>query len=72
MNTSHLHSLELRLSHERARLAAAKSAPEIALRKVWVAQLEKEVSAELEFLYGSNAARIIQMTDEELIKELQA
>ncbi len=43
---SHLAALEAALSHERARLAAATGQQEIALRKAWVAQLEKELAGE--------------------------
>ena len=47
---THLHALELNLSHERVRLFAAKSPGERALRAVWVQQLEKEIDAEYAFL----------------------
>ena len=42
----HLSALELRLSHERVRLAQAKSDNERALRLVWVRQIESEIAAE--------------------------
>lgn len=57
---SHLDALNLRLSNERARLAAAKSEGERALRNVWIAQLEKEVEGEIQFLG----------TDDDLLAEL--
>ena len=47
---SHIHALELHLSHERVRLFAAVSPEERALRAVWVHQLEKEIEAEYKFL----------------------
>lgn len=47
---SHLHALESRLSHERARLASASTDKERALRQTWVRQLEREVRGEREFL----------------------
>jgi hypothetical protein len=47
---SHLHALELNLSHERVRLFAAKSDGERKLRAVWVRALEKEIEAEYKFL----------------------
>jgi len=47
---THLHALELNLSHERMRLFAAKSEGERELRAVWVRQLEKEIEAEYKFL----------------------
>jgi hypothetical protein len=49
-NTDHLNTLQLRLSHERARLANATKPDEIVQRSVWVAQCEKEVQREIEFL----------------------
>lgn len=42
MNRDHLNALELRLSHERARLMADKSP----LRAVWIAQIEREIANE--------------------------
>ena len=57
---NHLDALNLRLSNERIRLAAATSEGERELRKVWIAQLEKEVAGEIEFL-GS---------DDDLLAEL--
>jgi hypothetical protein len=47
---THVHALELHLSHERMRLFAAKSEGERELRAVWVDQLEKEIEAEYKFL----------------------
>lgn len=47
---NHLDALNLRLSNERVRLANAKSEGERELRKVWIAQLEKEVAGEIQFL----------------------
>jgi hypothetical protein len=47
---THVHALELNLSHERMRLFAAKSEGERELRAVWVRQLEKEIEAEYKFL----------------------
>lgn len=67
---THLDALELNLSHERARLAAAKSPKEIAMRKVYVAQLEKEVAGELAFL--GKTAPALDMSADELFRELSA
>lgn len=67
---THLDALELNLSNERARLAAATSPKEIALRRVWVAQLEKEVASELAFL--GKSAPTLDMSDDELFRELSA
>ena len=44
-DTSHLDALQLRLSHERSYLAAAKSDGERELRSVWIAQIEREIAA---------------------------
>ena len=49
-NFLHLNQLNARLSNERARLSIAKNPKEIALRKVWVKQLENEIAAENKFL----------------------
>jgi hypothetical protein len=59
----HLGALELRLSNERMRLAQAKTAKERELRKVWIAQIEKEIAKEREFIH-------IDMSDDELLVEL--
>lgn len=65
---SHLSALELRLSNERARLACAQTAQERELRKVWIAQIEKEIDREIEFI-GKVAT---EMTDDELLAALTA
>jgi hypothetical protein len=71
---SHLTALQQGLSHERARLAAATNASEIAQRTVWVGQYEKEIAAEFKFLGidPTIPAEIAEMTDEELLAELAA
>lgn len=66
---SHLSALELRLSNERVRLAAAKTAQECQLRKVWITHIEKEIDHEIEFI-GKVAED--EMTDDELIAALTA
>lgn len=50
MDLSHLGALELRASHERERLRVATRPRGVALRRVWVAQCEREITAEREFL----------------------
>lgn len=70
MDTSHLTALHVRLSHERDRLAAAKSASERALRRVWITQIEKEIQGELAFL--GMAEDLPEMSDDELLAELCA
>lgn len=59
---THLAALNLRLSNERAYLAAATSESEIELRKVWIAQIEKEIGAE--------AAFANEISDDDLLSEL--
>lgn len=59
-DTSHLDALQLRLSHERDRLARAKTEQEREMRRVWVAQIEKEIGLERD------------MTDDELLAELMS
>lgn len=61
---NHLDALELRLSNERVRLAAAKRSSEIELRTVWVAQIEKEIAAE------KARSTEVEMSDDELLAEL--
>ena len=67
--SDHLSALQLRLSNERARLAAATRHGEIAMRKVWVAQIEKEI--EQERAYVMPEARNIEMSDDELLEQLR-
>ena len=66
---SHLSALELRLSNERARLANAKTTQERELRRVWIAQIEKEIDREIEFI-GKVAES--DMTDDALLAALTA
>jgi len=70
MDATHLNALHLRLSHERGYLAAAKSAKEREMRRVWIAQIEKEIAGEQRFLGIESTP--VEMTDDELIKELTA
>lgn len=67
---THLAALELRLSNERNYLAKAKTEGERALRKVWIAQIEKEIAGEIAFL-GKEPVES-DMTDEELLAALEA
>lgn len=67
---SHLSTLELSLSHERARLSAATSAKEMELRKVYVAQIEKEIAGEKKFL--GIVETEVAMSDDDLFNELNA
>jgi hypothetical protein len=63
----HLHALELRLSHERVRLASATSAQEIEQRTVWVAQIEKEIDNEKSF---PDMQDMPEMSDDEILSQL--
>ena len=62
---THLNSLELRLSNERGYLAKAKTEGERELRRVWIAQIEKEIAGEHAFI-----AKQDDMSDDELLAEL--
>lgn len=64
---SHLNALELRLSNERGYLAKAKTEGERELRRVWIAQIEKEIAGERVFV-----AKQDEMTDDELLAELMS
>lgn len=65
---THIDSLMLRLSNERARLNVAQHAGEVALRSAWVTQLEREIDAELKFLVAQSD--LPALTDDELLAEL--
>lgn len=71
-DTSHLTALETRLSHERAYLT--KDGAEI--RKVWIAQIEREIATEIAFLSKRGItietinADDINMSDDELLAAL--
>jgi hypothetical protein len=67
MDTTHLIALQTRLTHERARFAADGSE----IRKVWIAQIEREIANEEKFL-GIGSVADIDMTDDELMRELES
>jgi hypothetical protein len=71
MMTDHLNALEIRRSHERNYLAKAQTTQERALRKVWIAQIEKEIAGEKSFLGLANDA-MPEMDDDALLAELLA
>lgn len=66
---SHLDAIQSRLSHERARLSAARTPRELEMRAVWVAGIERELADEMDFLSGSKAPSL-DMTDDELLAAL--
>ena len=68
---THLDALQLGLSNERARLAAAKTDGERALRTQWVRQLENQVCDELALeADGVYEPVLADMDDEALLREL--
>jgi hypothetical protein len=72
MDTTHLDALEARLSHERVRLAAAKTSGERELRTVWVRGIEKEIADERKFLGITDTPECDEMSDDELLAALFA
>ncbi len=70
MNTSHLDALNLRLSHERVHLSNAKTDNERQMRRVWIAQIEKEIESEKKFLNMSER-NDTHMSDEDLLRALE-
>lgn len=71
-DTSHLSSLEVNLSNERARLDNATTDGEKQHRQVWVNQLEREVAAEKKHLGidGGEVEGGDRLSDEDLLAEL--
>lgn len=67
----HLNALELRLSNERNRLSQASTDTERKLRSVYVAQAQKEIAAELEFL-GLEPLQVTDLNDDDLLAELNS
>lgn len=67
----HLAALETHLSHERTRLANAKTEGEKTMRAVWVAQLEKEIAGEKKILgIVEDAETKTRPSNEELLSQL--
>ena len=66
---THLEALTFRRFNEAARLRLAKTDAERALRKVWLAQIDKEIAQEIVFL--GKADDLPAMTDDELLAELE-
>lgn len=67
--TTHLDSLNLRLSHERSYLEKANTEKEKQIRKIWIKQIEKEIEIE-EKLLGLKEIENSNLNDEELLNEL--
>ena len=71
LDRSHLNTLETHLSHERSRLANAKTVEEKAMRCVWVVQLEKEIAGEKNLLgVESEAESTENLTNDQLLSQL--
>lgn len=71
MSTIHLDALNVNLSNEKIRLETAQSEIERQMRRVWIAQLEKEVAAERAFL-GLSIESAECINDDDLLAELLA
>lgn len=75
-DTSHYAALMTRLSNEKAYLAAATKQSEIELRTVWIAQIEKEIQGEVEFLSSKGinvyqtSSEVDNMSEDDLLAEL--
>jgi hypothetical protein len=69
----HLNALRSGLSHGRARLAVAKKPGAIVARKIWIAQREREIAAELAFLANRGIVEpVLEATsDDELLAALR-
>lgn len=61
--TEHYTALMTRLSNEKAYLAATTQQSEIELRTVWIAQIEKEIQGEVDFL-SSKGVNVYQASSE--------
>jgi len=69
-DTNHLVCLHESLHREKARIALAKSETERRLRTVWAEQKQREIEAEMRFLGMSSEP--INLSDDELLRELTA
>lgn len=73
-DTTHYTALMNRLSEEKRRLSIAGKDKE--LRQVWVAQIEKEIAQEVEFLKSkgidvyTDTSNVDSMSDDDLMNEL--
>jgi len=70
-DASHLIALQTRLAHENEYLAAAKTQKEIAIRTVWIAQIEKEIADEKKFIgFEEISPEVDNMSADDLLAEL--
>lgn len=72
VDRSHLDAIQLRLSHERARLSSARTLKEKRQREIWVAQIEKELADEYRFLGIQPDTSAEELSDDELMAELES
>lgn len=72
MEHPHLNALELRLSHEREYLRAARTENEKQMRNVWISQIEKEIADERRFLEMPKNDPIAEISDAELLESLRS
>lgn len=75
--TEHYTALMTRLSNEKGYLAATTKQSEIELRTVWIAQIEKEIQGEVEFLsskgisvFQTLSSEVDSMSEDDLLTEL--
>jgi hypothetical protein len=69
---THLAALEIRLSNERAHASRETSKNGLALRNVWISQIEKEILHERVFLGLPEIEELPEMSIDELLAELAA
>lgn len=68
----HLNALRFRLSNEQSRLRSAKRPADVALRRVYLAQCEREIAGEIAFLAARGIVEepMPVMSDDELLAAL--
>jgi len=69
-NLAHLIALQTRLSNEKQHIVSAATKAEKELRTVWIAQIEKEIQGEEDFLGLPEFLEFDDLTDDELLAEL--
>lgn len=70
MDTSHLTALHNQLVRAKDRLAKEKAEAGRQLRRVWIAQIEKEIENEYKFLGVQSSSALPEMSDDDLMNEL--
>jgi len=75
-DTNHYVALLNRLSNEKDYLSRAVGKEAIKMRKVWIAQIEKEISSEVDFLKSkgvnlySTSTEVDNLSEDQLLAEL--